>query len=160
MLLLLLRSYQKQLMNSDLVVKRSTLPGAGKGLFAKRTIKKGERFIEYGGEIITEAELNRRAENDIYGYSFYINRNRVIDAYYTPDQLARYANDARGLKRIKGIRNNCSYVIYNHRCWIMAERTLKPGEEIFVGYGNEYWADIRYNLHLKNKKEKQKRKAK
>ncbi|MFL5762856.1 MAG: SET domain-containing protein [Bacteroidia bacterium] len=146
-------------MNQDLIVKRSTLPGAGKGLFAKREIKKGERFIEYLGEVITEGELNRRANRNVYGYSFYINRYRVIDAYYTPKELARYANDAHGLRRKKGIKNNCSYVIYNHRCWIMAERTLKPGEEIFVSYGASYWSDIRYNLHLQKEKSKQKRKA-
>jgi SET domain-containing protein len=159
MILLLLRPHYK-LMNSDLVVKRSTLPGAGKGLFAKRDIRKGERFVEYGGEIITEGELNRRAEKNVYGYSFYINNRRVIDAYYTPGELARYANDAHGIQRKKGVKNNCSYVIYNHRCWIMAERTIKAGEEIFVGYGASYWRDIRYNLHLKTGKSKQKRKQK
>ena len=59
-------------MHPDFVVKKSSLPGAGKGLYTKRDIKKGERIVEYLGEIVTEAELDRRAEKDIYGYAFYL----------------------------------------------------------------------------------------
>jgi SET domain-containing protein len=145
-------------MYEDLIVKKSTLPGAGKGLFTKRDIKKGERFVEYLGEIITEAELDRRAENDIYGYAFYVNKQKCIDAYYRPEELARYANDARGLVRVKGIRNNSCYRISKGRGFIEAERNIKAGEEIFVSYGAEYWKDIRYNIKLE--KEKKAKKAK
>lgn len=146
-------------MYEDLAVKKSTLPGAGKGLFTKRDIKKGERFVEYLGEVITEAELDRRAENDIYGYAFFISKKKCIDAYYQPDALARYANDAKGIVRIKGIKNNCCYTIWKQRGWIQAERNIKAGEEIFVSYGAEYWKDIRYNIKLdKEKKALKKRK--
>lgn len=146
-------------MYEDLAVKKSTLPGAGKGLFTKRDIKKGERFVEYLGEVITEAELDRRAENDIYGYAFFISKKKCIDAYYQPEALARYANDAKGIVRIKGIKNNCCYTIWKQRGWIQAERNIKAGEEIFVSYGAEYWKDIRYNIKLdKEKKALKKRK--
>jgi SET domain-containing protein len=142
----------------DLVVKRSKLPKAGKGLYTKRDIKKGERFVEYLGEVVTEAELDRRAEKDIYGYAFFITKNKCIDAFYTPDELARYANDAKGLTKIKGLNNNCSYVVYKNSGWIAAEKNIKAGEEIFVSYGSEYWKDIRYNIRLdKEKKELKKR---
>lgn len=135
-------------MYEDLIVKKSTIPNAGKGLFTKRDVKKGERIVEYLGEVITEAELDRRAENDIYGYAFYISKRKCIDAYYTPEALARYANDARGLNRIKGISNNCSYEIWKNRGWIRAEKNIKAGDELFVSYGNEYWKDIKYNIRL------------
>jgi SET domain-containing protein len=139
-------------MYEDLEVKKSTLPKAGKGLFTKRDIKKGERFIEYLGEVITEAELDRRAENDIYGYAFYISKKKCIDAYYTPEALARFANDAKGLVKVKGLRNNCCYTIWKNRGWIEAERNIKAGEEIFVSYGPEYWRDIRYNIKIDQEK--------
>jgi uncharacterized protein len=145
-------------MYEDLVIKKSTLPSAGKGLFTKRDIKKGERFVEYLGEIITEAELDRRAEKNIYGYAFFISKNKCIDAYYRPEAIARYANDARGLVRVTGIRNNCCYTIWKNRGWIEAERNIRAGEEIFVSYGAEYWKDIRYNIKLE--KEKKAKKAK
>ena len=135
-------------MYEDLLVKKSTLPNAGKGLFTKRDIKKGERIVEYIGEIITEAELDRRAENDIYGYAFYINKKRCIDAYYMPEALARFANDAKGLTRIAGVTNNAEYEIWKNRGWIKATKDIKAGAEIFVSYGAEYWKDIRYNIKL------------
>ena len=147
-------------MTSDLIVKKSKLPKAGKGLFTKRDIKKGERFVEYLGEIVTEKELDRRAEDDIYGYAFYISKNRCIDAFYTPDELARYANDANGLTKVKGLKNNSSYTIYKNRGWIEAERDIKAGEEIFVSYGSEYWKDIRYNIKLDKEKAAAKKKRK
>ena len=145
-------------MCSDLLVKKSTIPGSGKGLFTKRDIKKGERIIEYLGEIVTEVELDRRAENDIYGYAFYISKRKCIDAYYTPDELARYANDAKGLTKIKGITNNCCYVVYKNSGWIKAEKNIKAGAELFVSYGAEYWRDIRDNIKLDLERQAEKKK--
>ncbi len=147
-------------MYRNLFVKKSTLPNAGKGLFTKVDIKKNERFIEYVGEIITEAELDRRAEKDVYGYAFYISKKKCIDAYYMPEVLARYANDAKGLTRVKGINNNCCYEVYKNRGWIKAEKNIKAGEEIFVSYGAEYWRDIRYNIKLDAERALEKKKNK
>ena len=135
-------------MYEDLLVKKSTLPNAGKGLFSKRDIKKGERIVEYVGEIITEKELDRRAENDIYGYAFYINKNRCIDAFYMPEALARFANDAKGITRLPGVTNNAEYEVWKNRGWIKATKDIKAGSEIFVSYGAEYWKDMRYNIKL------------
>ena len=147
-------------MYNDLLVKKSSLPNAGKGLFVKRDVKKGERIVEYLGEIITEKELDKRAEKDIYGYAFYINRNRCIDAYYTPEALARYANDASGLVKVKGLSNNACYEIWKNRGWITAEKDIKAGSEIFVSYGKEYWKDMRYNYKLDQERLAEKKKAK
>ncbi|MBA3706253.1 MAG: SET domain-containing protein [Bacteroidetes bacterium] len=135
-------------MYDHLEVKASKIPKAGKGLYTKRDIKKGERFVEYLGEIITDKECNKRAENDQYGYVFYINKQKCIDAHHTPEALARYANDAKGLVKIKGINNNSSYEVWKNRGWITAEKNIKAGSEIFVSYGAEYWRDIRYNIRL------------
>jgi uncharacterized protein len=147
-------------MHPDLEVKPSTLPNAGLGLFTKKDIKKGTRIIEYLGEVITEKELDRRAENDIYGYAFYISKRKVIDAYYTPDEIARYANDANGIERVPGIRNNCSYEIWKNRGWITAEKNIPAGAEIFVSYGADYWKDIRYNRRLDKERENEKKRLK
>ncbi len=138
-------------------VRKSSIPGAGKGLFTKVDLKKGERIIEYLGEIITEAELDKRAEKDIFGYAFFVSKKKCIDAYYMPEALARYANDAKGITRVKGINNNCCYEIWKNRGWIKAEKNIKAGEEIFVSYGAEYWRDIRYNIKLEEEKRKEER---
>jgi SET domain-containing protein len=41
------------------------------------------------------------------------------------------------------------------KVYITALRDLEAGEEIFVGYGKEYWDAIRYNIALDKKREKE-----
>ena len=145
-------------MNNDFEVKRSKIPKAGKGLFTKRDIKKGERVIEYLGEIITDKECERRAEKDQFGYVFYISKQKCIDAHHTPEFLARYANDAKGFTKVKGINNNACYEVSKNRGWVIAEKNIKAGSEILVSYGAEYWRDIRYNIKLDEERKQEKKK--
>lgn len=143
-----------------LIVKKSQLPGAGKGLFTTKPIKKGTKIIEYRGEIIEWKEYRKRVKEEKDGYLFFIRRNKCIDAYYTPQYKARYANDANGIVRVKGLKNNAQYEIHNDKCYIVATRDIKAGEEIFVDYTKEYWDAIRFNiknnLYKKKKIKKQK----
>jgi SET domain-containing protein len=129
-----------------LQVKTSKLPKAGKGLYTTRPIKKGAKIIEYKGEIINWKQYKSRVEKNEDGYLFYISKDRCIDAYPTPQYKARYANDAEGLSRIKGLKNNSVYEIDENRCFIVAERDIKAGEEIYVDYTKEYWDCVRYNI--------------
>lgn len=129
-----------------LKVKRSQLPNAGKGLFTTTAIKKKDKIVEYKGEIINWKEYENRVKEDKDGYLFFVNRNLCIDAYNTPEHVARYANDAAGLGRVKGLKNNASYEIFGKQCFIVAERDIAAGEEIFVNYTKEYWDCIRYNI--------------
>lgn len=129
-----------------LIVKTSTIPNAGKGLFTDKPIKKSDRVIEYKGEIINWKEYEKRVKEDKDGYLFFINKNLCIDSYSTPRYKARYANDAAGLTRIKGVKNNSEYEIEGERCFIIATRDIAAGEEIFVSYTKEYWDCIRYNI--------------
>ncbi len=147
-------------MYRDLVVKKSTIPSAGKGLFLKRDVKKGERIVEYHGEIIHWKECDIRAERDEGGYVFYISRIKCIDAFNTPDALARFANDAKGLTKVKGINNNCVYEIYKNSGWIAATKNISAGSEILVSYGAEYWRDIRYNIKLEKETQKEAKRKK
>jgi len=140
-----------------LIVKKSSLPNAGKGLYTTKRIKKDSKVIEYKGEIITWKEYDKRVEENKDGYLFYINRNRCIDAFPTPQHKARYANDAAGLVRIKGLKNNSEYQIFGDKCYIVATRDIEAGEEIFVDYTKGYWDTVRDNI--KNGFEKDPRKA-
>jgi len=132
-----------------LKVKTSQLPGAGKGLFTDRPIKKNEKIIEYKGEIIDWKEYEKRVKEDKDGYLFFINKKTCIDAFPTPQHKARFANDAAGLRRIKGLKNNSSYEVFGEQCFIVADRNIEAGEEIFVSYTKEYWDCIRYNIKHK-----------
>jgi hypothetical protein len=73
----------------------------------------------------------------------FINKNTVINALHAKQTFGRYANDARGTVKVKGIRNNAAYSYAGRKCFIEATRTIKAGEEIFVYYGVEYWRLVR-----------------
>jgi len=136
-----------------LVVKKSTLPNAGKGLFTKVFIPKGEKIVEYKGKISAWKEVKN--EDGKNGYIFYVKRYHVIDALPTPQHLARYANDAKGLSKVKGMRNNCDYVTDGLKAYIESKRDIPAGSEIFVDYGPDYWGVIRHNLRLEEKEKKE-----
>jgi len=134
------------LLGKQLVIKRSTLPSAGKGLFTRKPIAKGTRIVEYKGKITTWKEVDH--DNGKNGYIYYINRNHVIDAKPFSKTLGRYANDANGLKKIKLVTNNARYVVDNLRVYIEAVKDIPAGGEILVRYGKEYWDIIRHNIKL------------
>jgi SET domain-containing protein len=125
-----------------LFLKKSTIPAAGKGLFTKKAIKKGEDIIEYKGEIVTWAECLNRNDNGHGGYVFFINKNYCIDAYFTPSALARYANDAKGHIRVAGITNNAVYETRGKKVFIVATKNIEEGGEVLVDYGKDYWEHI------------------
>lgn len=129
-----------------LLVKKSRLPNAGKGLFTTKAIEKGTKIIEYKGEIINWKEYAKRVEENKDGYLFFVSRKICIDAYSTPQYKARFANDAQGISRTKGLKNNAIYDVFGEKCYIVAARDIKAGEEIFVDYSKEYWDCVRYNI--------------
>ncbi len=131
------------LLEKQLVVKRSTIPGSGKGLFTKKLIPKGSCIIEYKGKITTWKEVKHN--DGANGYIYYVTRNHVIDSHNYKKAIARYANDARGMKKIKGIANNSIYVQEKLRVFIEATKDIPANSEILVAYGKEYWEAIRHN---------------
>jgi SET domain-containing protein len=139
-------------LEKQLYVKKSTLPNAGKGLFTKKFIPKGTRIVEYKGRTRTWKEV--QADEDESPYIYYVTRNFVIDALNDKKALARYANDARGLQRVKNISNNAEYVEEGTRVFIEAAKDIPAGEEIFVGYGPEYWQVIRHNIRIDEREKK------
>src|ERR1700756_2504584 len=120
------------LLEKQLFVRRSTLKGAGKGLFTSKSISKGARIVEYKGTITTWKEVDDR--KGLNGYIYYVNRHHVIDAWGDKHALARYANDAKGIVRGEGIRNNSKYAIDGLRVYIIALKDIPAGSEILVGY--------------------------
>jgi SET domain-containing protein len=109
-------------------LKRS--PIQGRGAFATRRIRKGERIVEYKGERISSREADRRypaAELDQHHHTFLfeLDDGQVIDA-------AVQGNSARFINH--SCRPNCESVIEDHRVYIDAIRTIQPGEELVYDY--------------------------
>jgi uncharacterized protein len=145
------------LLEKQLFVKKSTLPNAGKGLFTKKFIPKGTRIVEYTGAIKTWKEV--QAEEGENGYVYYVKRSHVIDALKHKTSLARYANDARGLQRVKSVNNNAEYAEDGLHVYIESTKDIPAKSEIFVSYGPEYWQVIRHNIKIDEKAKKKNGKA-
>lgn len=109
---------------------------AGKGAYANRPIKKGERVIEYTGERITHAEADRRYDDESmdehHTFLFTISNRRVIDA--TND-----GNEARFINH--SCDPNCETEVIRGRVWISAIRSIAPGEELVYDYAYERSGD-------------------
>ena len=145
------------LLEKQLLIKRSKIPGAGKGLFTKQFIAKGTRIIEYKGRITTWKEVLQG--NDFNAYVYYVKRDYVIDAMLHKKALARYANDARGLSKIKGLTNNTKYVEDDKKVFMEAVKDIPACSEILVSYGKDYWNVVNKNERV-NQEEKAKGKKK
>jgi uncharacterized protein len=104
----------------------------GRGAFATRPIKKGERIVEYLGERITQREADRRYDDTTmerhHTFLFSVDARTVIDA-------TRTGNDARYINH--SCEGNCEAVIDNRRIFIEALRDIAPGEELAYDYGYE-----------------------
>lgn len=139
------------LLEKYLEVKTSTIPGAGLGLFTTIAIEKGAWIVEYKGRITQWKEVKNDSTNM---YLYTINPRHVIDARRTLKAVARYANDAKGITRIKGITNNCVYVNDGLRAFVEATKNIPAGAEILVDYGKPYWDVIKENKREEKKKAK------
>src|SRR5215203_7094301 len=123
------------LLEKQLYLKRSKLPGSGKVLFTKIDIPKGTVIVEYKGRVTTWDAIKH--EDGKNGYLYYVNSKNVINAKPLLNTFGRYANDAAGRVRVKGLRNNSEYIEKKKRCYIKSTRKINAGDEIFVSYGLE-----------------------
>lgn len=114
----------------DLATKKGV---NGLGLFAKVPMKKGDCIIEYVGDIIDDAEANRRGGR----YLFQTSRDRHIDGTARTN-TARYINHS--------CRPNCEVDVLRGRVFVYAKRAIAVGEELNYDYGKEYWDE-----HIKPK---------
>lgn len=128
-----------------LKVQTSTIPQSGKGLFTTVDVPKGAVITEYIGRHATWAEVEDDADNP---YIYFIDEQNIIDASKDLKSLGRYANDAAGLTRVPGLKNNAEYYEEDNRVYIKAKTAIRAGSEIFVSYGRDYWKQVRENIKL------------
>jgi SET domain-containing protein len=130
--------------SKNLEIKKSTITGAGLGAFARSLIKKGEKIGEYTGELLTINEYESLKDKSYIFevgkkfegryYTFYINGKNKKYA-----SSLRYINGAYGKKKTQQI--NCEAYQYAEKIFYRATKNIKPGEELFVDYGDSYWED-------------------
>lgn len=96
----------------------------GMGGFARTTIRKGARIIEYIGERLDKAEAQRRCEAGNV-YVFEVNDEFDIDGNvdWNPSRWINHSCDA-----------NAETDIVGDKVYVVAKRTIRPGEEIVYNY--------------------------
>jgi uncharacterized protein len=101
----------------------------GIGVFAARRIRKGTTVVEYLGDRVSHAQADARYEdkdpNDNHTFLFTVDAKTVIDAGVNGNE-ARYINH--------GCDPNCESITVNKRVFIVAIRTIQPGEELSYDY--------------------------
>jgi len=124
-------------MKNNVCVKESTIPGAGMGIFANKDFKKGDFITGYGGTPMGHPQ-SLYILTDCHGILW--DSEEHYDAEF---ELGRYANDA-------DYNTNFSNNSYFDTCpfvgvppVLRASRDIKAGEEIFCGYGEEYWKSLK-----------------
>lgn len=116
--------------SSRIVVRNSKIHG--RGVYAARPLKKGERIVEYRGERISWREADRRppSDPDDPNHTFFFSLSdgkTVIDASVRGN-AARFINHA--------CDPNCeSEESEDGRVYIEALRDIKTGEELNYDYG-------------------------
>jgi uncharacterized protein len=136
-------------LSKHLYIRKSSIPSGGHGLFTRKLIRKGTRIVEYKGKVTTWKDVNHRKGTN--GYIYFVNYKHVLDAFTYPKALGRYANDARGMKRKKGLKNNAAYETVGLKVYIDAVEDIPADTEILVAYGKEYWDALKYNQQIPNK---------
>lgn len=109
------------------VVRNS--PIHGRGVFALKLLLKKTRVIEYKGELISDAEADRRYSkkhaNSPHTMLFSVDGGLVIDA-------TRRGNSARWINH--SCQPNCEIADKGHKIFIDARRDIRPGEELTYDY--------------------------
>lgn len=108
----------------------------GRGLFATKRIRQGQRIIEYTGERISSDEADRRYDEDKmdrhHTFVFTLDDDMCIDGNVR-------SNSARLINH--SCDPNCEAVIEGERIWIYALKNIQPGVELAYDYRFERTGD-------------------
>ena len=100
---------------------------SGRGLFATKAFKRGDRICEYTGRLYRgDAHPDNR-------YLFEINDLWTLDGS-PKSNIGRWANHSCK-------PNAASEVTQRKRVWLHAIKRIRPGDEILYDYGEEYTKD-------------------
>lgn len=122
----------------DFVVRKSTIKGAGKGLFAKALLRPGDTIGAYTGKVLTDRQAGRSPYIDS-DYMLWVCRDCNILGEGPLANHTRYINHSDK-------PNSC---IVTSTRWkkarIEVTKRILPGQEIFMDYGPDYWEAKEYN---------------
>ena len=109
-------------------IKKSKIDNKGRGLYAKKDIKKGTKIIDYVGKIITNKQVDEsnKYDNSKPIYLFTLNKRYTLDGDFPWNKagLINHSCDPNAQYDGKGLK-----------IWITAIKDIKKGEECTCDYG-------------------------
>lgn len=128
-----------------LYVEPSQIKNAGNGLYTAMDIEQGEIISKFVGEVISDEESKKRADLGDDDYFMMLPTGETLDCKRT-ECFAKFANDAEGIP--SGFKNNAIITMDDYDNVVLAaDRDIRAGEEIFVGYGKRYWQRNKYRVN-------------
>ncbi|HVF41012.1 MAG TPA: SET domain-containing protein-lysine N-methyltransferase [Gemmatimonadaceae bacterium] len=111
-------------------IRKSSIQG--RGAFATRRLRPGQRIIEYVGDRITNDEADKRYDEEHmsrhHTFLFTLDDDTVIDGD-VKENVARFINHS--------CDPNCEAVIEDEHIWIYALKNIQPGVELAYDYQYE-----------------------
>ena len=113
-------------------VRRSTIEGAGKGLFTNVAIRTDDTIGYYTGEVIDEDEFNR-SDRPFSAYALWVSRSHIIIGEGPKANHTRFINHSDEPNAFLVVSTRWKTARFE------ALRDIQAGEEIFFDYGEDYW---------------------
>ena len=126
--------YTHLLYNKNLRIKPSTLPNAGKGLYAMNgkqgneiLFRIGDTICQYTGEVLTGAQVEERYGDYTAPYTTHVRDDRYLDAA-TIRGVASLANSWAN-------HQNAQLWTHGNNVSMKATKNIRNNQEIFCSYG-------------------------
>jgi SET domain-containing protein len=128
------------------VVRKSTIPNAGNGLFAAVRIKEGEVIGELGGRLVTEDDPARSNHYIASLPECAWEKTRPYKYIDSKDYGAHVSRINFAPSEINGVQTNFQNAAIEQICQhpyfvFVALRDIEPGTEILSSYGADYEYD-------------------
>jgi hypothetical protein len=122
----------------ELAADDSTIPGAGKGIFALRKYSKGDIICEYTGREVPLEEV--KSPEFLTTVAYQISSTMCIVPQEIGSDvitcLGAYINDP-----LDQTRDNCELTTRAGKALIVATQNIQLFQELFLPYGPDYWND-------------------
>lgn len=126
-------------------VKKSLVPGAGEGVFAKKKISKGMLIGYYLGEFLSMEEARVLYKKNEHHYFFGTPEcAKKPETPYIDGDREHYVSKVNfAPAKMNGKEVNFINVYFKKFCQdpyvrLFAARNIEPGEELYVSYGSDY----------------------
>ncbi|MEO0508523.1 MAG: SET domain-containing protein-lysine N-methyltransferase [Verrucomicrobiota bacterium] len=122
----------RTLKEADFKVRKSTIKGAGQGLFARTAISEEDTIGYYTGKLMSEKEFHRE-DRPFNAYVLWVCRTCIIDGEGAGSNYTRFINHSDEPNAFLVVSTRWKTARFE------ALRDIEPGEEIFFDYGEDYW---------------------